>query len=73
MDGGLLCLLFVGAIIALFIYLCAERQNRRFRRHCGECRWITGWLTESGADSAIEVHYQAKHRGVIVGGIIEVR
>ncbi|MFD3705366.1 hypothetical protein ACFWUP_19680 [Nocardia sp. NPDC058658] len=73
MDGGLLCLLFVGAVIVLFIHLSRERRDRQYRRHCGECRYISGWLTESGADEDAEAHYRAKHHGVEVGGVVEVR
>ncbi|MEV6071911.1 hypothetical protein AB0L82_35680 [Nocardia sp. NPDC052001] len=73
MDGGFLCLLVVIGFVAYLVYRASERSNKKYRSVCGECRFATEWLTESGAANRISAHYRTAHPTIAPGGQVEIR
>lgn len=73
MEFGALCFVVVVAIIAYFVWQSMERGDKRYRYHCGECRHITDWMTESQAEDAHIEHYLLRHPGIPSGGQVETR
>lgn len=43
-----------------------------FRNACGECRYITPWLTESEAERRIVDHYARHHPDLVPGGAQQI-
>ncbi|MET8877085.1 hypothetical protein [Nocardia sp. NPDC004604] len=73
MDPGFLCLLVVIGIIALLVYNSNQKATNRFRVHCGECRYVSPWMTESAANADSLQHYETRHPAAVPGGHIESR
>jgi hypothetical protein len=47
--------------------------SANYRYWCGECRYRTGWLTESQGAEQQERHHDARHPDVAPGGRVEIR
>jgi hypothetical protein len=73
MDGGILCLLLVVGLVALLVYLSKQKANNRFRNHCGECSYVSQWMTESSAEQDAIRHYATNHPQIRPGGHMESR
>ncbi|MEU3975017.1 hypothetical protein [Streptomyces bacillaris] len=43
-----------------------------FRYRCGECRFHTGWSTESQVEDSAVAHYAECHPHLLPGGSVEV-
>ncbi|MFF2752048.1 hypothetical protein ACFVVA_41750 [Kitasatospora sp. NPDC058048] len=44
----------------------------KFRGHCGECGFKTGWTTEATAGQSMLDHYAHKHPNVEPGGAAQI-
>ncbi|MGW4248066.1 hypothetical protein [Nocardia sp. NPDC004722] len=73
MDGGLICLLVVVGIVALFIYMSNQKSVNKYRAVCGECGFRSGWMTESQAEASSAQHYRSRHPNVPPGGTMQIR